>query len=155
MKKFDPKLFHSAVMTIARYRAKQTVKADIRAKGQKLAQYSCREIALLAEAELERNREEFITKAVTDCLTFPEFARYRAEIDVASVRNVSRNRTLPRRQPNAAYRQREYLTEKEVERLIEAARKRAAKLGRTKEVRRRSRWRQLRAQTYLTRHSGS
>jgi integrase len=34
------------------------------------------------------------------------------------------NRTLPRRQPNAAYRQREYLTEKEVERLIEAVRKR-------------------------------
>lgn len=33
------------------------------------------------------------------------------------------NRTL-RRLPNAAYRQREYLTEKEVERLIEAARKR-------------------------------
>ena len=34
------------------------------------------------------------------------------------------NRTLPRRQPNSAYRQREYLTEKEVEKLIEAARKR-------------------------------
>src|SRR5262249_5204075 len=34
------------------------------------------------------------------------------------------NRTLPRRQPNAAYRQREYLTEAEVERLIETARKR-------------------------------
>lgn len=34
------------------------------------------------------------------------------------------NRTLPRRQPNTSYRQREYLTEKEVERLIEAARKR-------------------------------
>jgi type 1 fimbriae regulatory protein FimE len=34
------------------------------------------------------------------------------------------NRTLPRRLPNAAYRQREYLTETEVERLIEAARKR-------------------------------
>jgi type 1 fimbriae regulatory protein FimE len=33
------------------------------------------------------------------------------------------NRTL-RRLPNSAYRQREYLTEKEVERLIEAARKR-------------------------------
>jgi hypothetical protein len=33
------------------------------------------------------------------------------------------NRTL-RRLPNAVYRQREYLTEKEVERLIEAARKR-------------------------------
>src|SRR5262249_29600788 len=34
------------------------------------------------------------------------------------------NRTLPTRLPNWAYRVREYLTEKEVERLIEAARKR-------------------------------
>ena len=34
------------------------------------------------------------------------------------------NRTLPRRQANLAYRQREYLTETEVERLIEVARKR-------------------------------
>src|SRR5262245_21900103 len=34
------------------------------------------------------------------------------------------NRTLPSRLPNAAYRVREYLTEKEVDRLIEAARKR-------------------------------
>ena len=34
------------------------------------------------------------------------------------------NRTLPRRLPNAEYRQREYLTENEVDRLIDAARKR-------------------------------
>jgi len=34
------------------------------------------------------------------------------------------NRTLLRRLPNSAYRVREYLTEKEVDRLIEAARKR-------------------------------
>jgi len=34
------------------------------------------------------------------------------------------NRTLPTRLPNSAYRPREYLTEKEVDRLIEAARKR-------------------------------
>src|SRR6266702_2957593 len=36
---------------------------------------------------------------------------------------ITGNRTL-RRLPNAAYRQREYLTEAEVERLIDAARKR-------------------------------
>jgi integrase len=36
---------------------------------------------------------------------------------------TTENRTL-RRLPNATYRQREYLTEAEVERLIEAARKR-------------------------------
>jgi integrase len=34
------------------------------------------------------------------------------------------NRTLPKRLVNSAYRVREYLTEKEVERLIEAAKKR-------------------------------
>src|SRR5215469_303347 len=34
------------------------------------------------------------------------------------------NRTLPKRFPNSAYRVREYLTDKEVDRLIEAARKR-------------------------------
>jgi len=37
---------------------------------------------------------------------------------------TTENRTLPRRLPNSAYRVREYLTEKEVDRLIEAARKR-------------------------------
>jgi type 1 fimbriae regulatory protein FimE len=37
---------------------------------------------------------------------------------------TTEKRTLPRRLANAAYRVREYLTEKEVERLIEAARKR-------------------------------
>src|SRR5262245_18574260 len=34
------------------------------------------------------------------------------------------NRTLPQRLPNSSYRPREYLTENEVERLIEMARKR-------------------------------
>jgi len=37
---------------------------------------------------------------------------------------MTANRTVPLRQPNAAYRQREYLTESEVERLVEAPRKR-------------------------------
>jgi len=37
---------------------------------------------------------------------------------------TTENRTLPKRLPNSAYRAREYLTEKEVDRLIEAARKR-------------------------------
>ena len=37
---------------------------------------------------------------------------------------ITVNRTLPRRRTNADYRQREYLTEAEVEKLIEVARKR-------------------------------
>jgi site-specific recombinase XerD len=43
---------------------------------------------------------------------------------MADAAPTTANRTRPRRQPDAAYRQREYLTESEVERLIEATRKR-------------------------------
>ena len=43
---------------------------------------------------------------------------------MADAAPTTTNRTLPRRQRNSAYWQREYLTEKEVEKLIEAARKR-------------------------------
>jgi integrase len=43
---------------------------------------------------------------------------------MSDVAPITVNRTLLRRLPNSAYRQREYLTEAEVNRLIEAARKR-------------------------------
>ena len=43
---------------------------------------------------------------------------------MSEITPTTANRTLPRRQANLAYRQREYLTETEVERLIEVARKR-------------------------------
>ena len=43
---------------------------------------------------------------------------------MSDVEPTTINRTLPRRLPNSAYRQREYLTENEVDRLIDAARKR-------------------------------
>ena len=43
---------------------------------------------------------------------------------------TTENRTLPRRLPNAAYRQREYLTESEVDRLLDAARKRGRNAAR-------------------------
>jgi integrase len=43
---------------------------------------------------------------------------------MAQLRPTTANRTLPQRRPNSDYRPREYLTETEVDRLIEAARKR-------------------------------
>ena len=45
----------AAVRTLAMYRAKQAVKEDIRARGLKIAQFSAKEIAVLAEAELEQS----------------------------------------------------------------------------------------------------
>lgn len=49
---------------------------------------------------------------------------------MADAAPTTANRTLPRRQPNTAYRQREYLTEKEVDRLLDAARKRGRNAAR-------------------------
>ena len=66
--------FQLAVRTIALLKAKKSVQAQIRARGQRISDYSCRDINILANAEFERNREELITKAVAVCLTFNEFA---------------------------------------------------------------------------------
>jgi hypothetical protein len=68
--------FRSAVMTIAHYQAKQAVKAQIRARGERISDYSCREMSVMAEAEFARNREELINKAVQVVASFPEFSRY-------------------------------------------------------------------------------
>jgi hypothetical protein len=68
--------FNSAVRTLALYRAKKAVQAQIRARGQRISDYSCRDISLLASVELERNREELINKATAVVATFPEFSRY-------------------------------------------------------------------------------
>lgn len=83
--------YRAAVITIARYRARRRVQEQIRAKGLKVAHFSAREITEQAEAYLAKHREELITKATADCLTFPEFAG----LDIASVRIPSGNRTLP------------------------------------------------------------
>ena len=44
-------------------RAKRSVQASISAKGLRLCEFSAKEITLLAEAELERNRERLIADA--------------------------------------------------------------------------------------------
>lgn len=90
--------YRHAVIVVAMQRAKRAVQANIRARGLKIAQFSAREITEQAEAYMAQHREELIAKAAEDVATFPEFAPYRAEIDVASVRNVSGNRTLAERE---------------------------------------------------------
>jgi hypothetical protein len=63
--------------------------------------------------------------------------QHKANSIMTDTSSTTINRTLPRRLPNSAYRVREYLTEKEVDRLIDAARKR----GRNgPEMQRRSSW---------------
>ena len=57
-------------------------------------------------------------------LANPQVRQRKANSTMTDTSSTAVNRTLPTRLPNSAYRVREYLTEKEVDRLIEAARKR-------------------------------
>ena len=68
--------FQSAVRTIAFLKAKKAVQAQIRARGERISNYSCREMSVMAEALMAQpqHREELINKAVAVCLTFKEFA---------------------------------------------------------------------------------
>ena len=88
-------------MVIARMRAKKAVVAQLRAQGLKPQHYSAREIGLMADDYFAKHAEPLIKKAAADVITFPEFARYSAELDITSVRNASGNRTLG--QPQAIH----------------------------------------------------
>lgn len=66
-----------AVRVLALQRAKKSVQAQIRAKGQRISDYSAKEISHLAHAELERNRERLMAEAAEAIATWPEFARWR------------------------------------------------------------------------------
>src|SRR5262249_27221207 len=57
-------------------------------------------------------------------LAEPQPRQHKANQTMTDATRTIANRTLPKRLPNSAYRVREYLTEKEVDRLIETARKR-------------------------------
>ena len=71
-----------AVMVLALQRAKKVVQADIRAKGQRLADFSAREITLLAEDYLAQHRDELVAEAEHAIATWPGFARWRCPPEV-------------------------------------------------------------------------
>jgi hypothetical protein len=71
-----------AVIALAHRRAKRLVQASIRAKGQRLADFSAREIALLAEDYLAQHRAELIAEAENAIATWPGFARWRLPVFV-------------------------------------------------------------------------
>ena len=78
-KQLDPQRFQCAVMGLALCKAKWAVKADILANGQKLGQFSCREINERREAYFAANMEELITQALVDVWRIPEFARHQRQ----------------------------------------------------------------------------
>jgi hypothetical protein len=71
-----------AVIALAHQRAKRLVQASIRAKGQRLSDFSAREIALLTEDYLAQHRAELIAEAENAIATWPGFARWRLPPEV-------------------------------------------------------------------------
>src|SRR5262249_31339615 len=67
----------SAVAVLAMQSAKRAVKDQIRAKGKKPAHFTAKEIAVLAEVELQRNRTKLIAEAEHAIATWPGFAPWR------------------------------------------------------------------------------
>jgi hypothetical protein len=68
----------SAVMTLARMRAKKSVLLALRAQGLKPQHFSAREIAVLTEYYLNQHRAELIGEAAEAIATWPGLARWRS-----------------------------------------------------------------------------
>ena len=73
----DPKRTRAAVMTLAMYRAKKSVLAELRAKGHRPGEFSARQITEQAEAYFAQHMERLITEAVEVIATSPHFVRWR------------------------------------------------------------------------------
>ena len=68
----------SAVMTLARMRAKKSVLLALRAQGLKPQHFSAREIAVLTDYYLNQHRARLMAEAAEAIATWPGFARWRS-----------------------------------------------------------------------------
>ena len=72
----------SAVITLARMRAKKAVLLALRAQGLKPQHFSTREISVLTEYYLNQHRAKLMTEAAEVIATWPGFARWSCPEDV-------------------------------------------------------------------------
>jgi hypothetical protein len=67
----------SAVMTLARMRAKKSVLLALRAQGLKPQDFSAREIGVLTDYYVNQHRAKLMAEAAEAIATWPGFARWR------------------------------------------------------------------------------
>ena len=65
------------VIVLARQSARKAIKAQLRAEGLKLSQFSAKDISIRAEAYFDVHRERLIAEAEQIVATSPYFARWR------------------------------------------------------------------------------
>jgi len=84
----------SAVMTLARMRAKKVVLLELRAQGLKAQHFSAREIAVLTDYYVNQHRATLMAEAAEAIATWPEFARWRCPPEVfEKVRKIEHSPT--------------------------------------------------------------
>ena len=66
-----------AVIVLARQSARKAIKAQLRAEGLKLSQFSAKDISIRAEAWFDVHRLELIAEAEHAIATWPGFERWR------------------------------------------------------------------------------
>jgi hypothetical protein len=93
---------HHAIVVLAIQRAKKAVKAQLQAQGHKVAHYSAKEIAVMADQYLSQHRHELIVEAIgiVERWTAEGVFGKRAQRAAESVRNVTGLRTLAQPQPH-------------------------------------------------------
>jgi cysteine synthase len=75
---------YRAVMVLAHRAAKKSVQSQLRAQGLKLSEFSCKDIAIQAEAYFDAHRARLIEEAREIVNTSPYFAQYRVVANIES-----------------------------------------------------------------------
>ena len=83
-----------AVIVLARQSAKRAIKAQLRAEGLKLSQFTAKDISIRADAWFDDHRAELIAEAEHTIATWPGFARWR--LPCADVLQSGQNQNEPK-----------------------------------------------------------
>ena len=78
------------VIVLARQSARKAIKAQLRAEGLKLSQFSAKDISIRADAYFDVHRERLIAEAEQIVATSPYFARWRLP-DCSNIENSAQN----------------------------------------------------------------
>jgi hypothetical protein len=84
----------SAVMTLARMRAKKAVLLELRAQGFKPQHFSIREIAVLTDYYVNQHRARLVAEAAEEIAKWPGFARWR--LPSANINNNAQTENEPK-----------------------------------------------------------
>ena len=83
-----------AVLVLAHQSARKAIKAQLRAEGLKLSQFSAKDISIRAEAWFDVHRQELIAEAEQIIATSPYFERWR--LPSANITSDAQTREQPK-----------------------------------------------------------